>query len=166
MEDVNLTIEPMTEDRVEAFWSAVASVARERRYLASVKAFPLESTRDFVNGILDGNGVSFIGLHDGELIGWCDVVRPPHEGFQHSGRLGMGVLANYRGRGLGRRLLESTIAAARDMGITRIELEVFASNTAAVEFYKKAGFVDEGIKRGARIMDGKSDDIICMALFV
>jgi RimJ/RimL family protein N-acetyltransferase len=78
----------------------------------------------------------------------------------------MGVLAAYRGKGIGRNLLRSAISAARDVGITRIELEVFASNTVARRLYESAGFVEEGIKRNARIIDGKADDHISMALFL
>ena len=164
MADDDFTIEPISEDQVEAFWRAVGAVARERRHLVSVEAFPIESTREFVQKILNGGGVSFVALHNESLIGWCDIVRPAFEGFQHSGKLGMGVLAEYRGRGLGRRLLETAVTAARDMGMTRIELEVFASNTVALELYKKFGFVLEGVKRQARILDGNADDILCMAL--
>jgi ribosomal protein S18 acetylase RimI-like enzyme len=142
-------------------------VARERRYLATVElVHPREATVDFVRNIMAGNGSSFVALDNGELVGWCDVVRRPSEGYRHTGVLGMGVLAQYRGQGLGRRLLDATIGAARDIGISRVELEVFASNAVAVALYRKAGFTQEGVKRGARILDAETDDIVCMALFV
>jgi len=51
-----------------------------------------------------------------------------------------------------------------DEGLTRVELEVFASNTAAISLYTKCGFEREGVKRRARYIDGKYDDIILMAL--
>ena len=48
----------------------------------------------------------------------------------------------------------------------RIELEVFASNTRAVHVFEKAGFVREGLKRRARLLDGADDDVVCMALLL
>ncbi len=88
------------------------------------------------------------------------------EGFRHAGRMGMGVLPDYRGAGLGRRLLTETLEAARAIGIERVELEVFASNEAAIALYGRLGFVVEGIKKRARKLDGKYDDDLIMALFL
>jgi len=48
----------------------------------------------------------------------------------------------------------------------RIELEVFASNTAAINLYEKWGFVVEGVKKKTRKLDGLYDDLIVMSLFV
>jgi ribosomal protein S18 acetylase RimI-like enzyme len=82
-------------------------------------------------------------------VGWCDIIRNPHEGFRHVGRLGMGILPDYRGRGLGKQLAIQTIRAARQVGMERIELEVFASNGVAIALYRALGFVTEGTKRHA-----------------
>jgi ribosomal protein S18 acetylase RimI-like enzyme len=98
-------------------------------------------------------------------VGWCDIVRNPYEGFRHVGRLGMGLLPDYRRRGVGRQLAGQAIEAARQIGIERIELEVFASNTVAIALYRALGFVTEGTKRRARKLDGEYDDNVVMALF-
>jgi ribosomal protein S18 acetylase RimI-like enzyme len=76
----------------------------------------------------------------------------------------MGLLPEYRGRGLGRQLAVHAIEAARQKGIERIELEVFASNTPAIALYRALGFATEGTKRRARKLDGEYDDNIIMAL--
>jgi ribosomal protein S18 acetylase RimI-like enzyme len=77
----------------------------------------------------------------------------------------MGILPEYRGRKIGMRLISETIADAFSKGITRVDLEVFASNTTALALYQKVGFIEEGRKRRARFLDGKYDDNIVMALF-
>jgi RimJ/RimL family protein N-acetyltransferase len=99
-----------------------------------------------------------------EVVGWCDIVRFGLEGFQHSGRLGMGLLAHVRGQGVGRRLAEATIDAAKARGIERIELEVFASNVRAIRLYERLGFAHEGVRLRARKLDGAYDDNVLMAL--
>jgi RimJ/RimL family protein N-acetyltransferase len=48
-------------------------------------------------------------------------------------------------------------------GFTRIELEVFESNARAIALYERRGFVHEGRKRAARILDGRTEDVLCMA---
>jgi ribosomal protein S18 acetylase RimI-like enzyme len=74
------------------------------------------------------------------------------------------VLPAVRGRGVGRRLAEAAIAAAKAQGAERIELEVFASNTRAITLYETLGFVREGVRRRARKLDGEYDDVVLMAL--
>jgi ribosomal protein S18 acetylase RimI-like enzyme len=76
----------------------------------------------------------------------------------------MGVLKGYRGMGIGRGLLMAALDKARARGLERIELEVFASNQAAIALYKSAGFVIEGIKKRGRKLEGIYDDVVCMAL--
>jgi GNAT superfamily N-acetyltransferase len=150
----------------DSFHACLDEVARERRWLAIVEAFPVASVRDFVAKNAAGAAVQFFAVTVAEdrVAGWCDVIPKRHDGFRHSGVLGMGVLAPWRGRGLGGALLETTLAECRSRGITRIELEVYASNAAARELYAKRGFVVEGVKRGARILDGVEDDNVVMAL--
>jgi ribosomal protein S18 acetylase RimI-like enzyme len=77
----------------------------------------------------------------------------------------MGLLPEYRGRGLGRRLATQAIESARQAGIERVELEVFASNQPAIALYRTLGFVIEGVKKMARKLDGTYDDNVLMALF-
>jgi ribosomal protein S18 acetylase RimI-like enzyme len=77
----------------------------------------------------------------------------------------MGVVKDYRRQGIGTKLMERAIIEAKGQGLERIELEVYASNTPAINLYEKRGFNHEGVKRRARKLDGVYDDIIVMALF-
>jgi predicted GNAT family N-acyltransferase len=53
----------------------------------------------------------------------------------------MAVLATYRGRGVGRQMLDALVADARDRGYVRVALN---AQDHAVEFYAKAGFTPFG----------------------
>ncbi|GAC1305428.1 MAG: GNAT family N-acetyltransferase [Vulcanimicrobiaceae bacterium] len=53
----------------------------------------------------------------------------------------MAVSARARGRGVGRALLGALVAEARGRGFARAELH---AQTHAAEFYRKAGFSDDG----------------------
>jgi len=46
--------------------------------------------------------------------------------------------------------------------IERVELEVFAGNDRARRLYERHGFVVEGVRRGARKLDGRREDVIVM----
>jgi RimJ/RimL family protein N-acetyltransferase len=163
MEEIRIV--PTCEEHVEGFRAAVGVVARERRYIAMVDAPPLESAREFVRAVLADGGAHFVAIApDGQVVGWCDIHRNAREGFRHVGHLGMGLLPDYRGHGLGRRLMEAAITRAWETGLERVELEFFASNLRAKALYEKLGFVTEGVRRRSRKLDGVYDDNVFMAL--
>jgi RimJ/RimL family protein N-acetyltransferase len=47
-----------------------------------------------------------------------------------------------------------------------VELEVYPDNQAAVLLYEQFGFVAEGLRRRARKLDGRYQDIELMALWL
>lgn len=161
-----IRIVPTDERYAESFTHALDIVARERRFIGFIEGPPVESTRALIRHVLTGEGVQHFAItRSGDVVGWCDIIRRPLEGFRHAARMGMGVLPAYRGAGLGRLLLQKTLDAARATGIERVELEVFASNESAIALYRKLGFTVEGIKKNARKLDGRYDDDVIMALF-
>jgi ribosomal protein S18 acetylase RimI-like enzyme len=64
---------------------------------------------------------------------------------------------------VGRQLLDQALNAALGAGFRRVELEVYASNMAAVSLYQSRGFAVEGVKRAMRVLDGRVDDVVLMA---
>jgi ribosomal protein S18 acetylase RimI-like enzyme len=162
----NLQILPIAKEHAEGFHRCLDSVARERLYLAQLQAPPLDSTRAFVLSNIAGDVPQFVAVMDNEVVGWCDISPMKREGFTHCGELGMGVHQRYRRLGIGQQLIAHTIQKAKEIGLERIELEVFASNIPAIKLYEKLGFVTEGVKKKARKMGGNYDDIVEMALFV
>ena len=154
----------MTLDHVEGYRRALDVVARERKYLVLLEALPEPDTLRFVKSSLENGNPMMVALAGAEVIGWCDVLREFFPSRAHRGTLGMGLLPAWRGRGVGRRLLEATVAKARCEGFKRIELDVYADNPRAIALYEKAGFVREGIVRDASLIDGVFRDAILMAI--
>lgn len=75
----------------------------------------------------------------------------------------MGVRSDWRGRGLGRSLLEATLAEADARGVLRVELSVHSDNPRAIALYIRNGFIEEGRKLGARIKGNAVLDVLLMA---
>lgn len=162
-----IRIVPTGQAHAESFSRCVDAVARERRWIGYVQGPGVEASRQFIHHVRQGGGVHLVAVDaQDDVVGWCDVERYGREGFTHGGRLGIGLRAEARGRGLGRRLLAAAIHAAREQGMERIELEVFASNTRAIALYESLGFAREGLKRRARKLDGAYDDDLIMALLM
>ncbi len=159
-------ITPIREEHVAGFHAALDSVARERLYLKLVAAPPLDAVRHAVLESIERGVPRYVALCDGNVIGWCDITPDRYEGFRHNGELGMGVIKEFRNQGAGTRLLRATIARAKEIGLKRVELEVFVSNAEAIRLYAKEGFIVEGIKKYARRIDGYADDILIMAMYI
>ena len=107
----------------------------------------------------------YVVLEGEKVVGWADIIPMSHPTMKHVGGLGMGVVANYRNQGIGGKLLTSVMQHAWDSGLKRLELEVFADNQAAIHLYEKHGYVQEGVKRYARLIDGTYQDIVVMAQY-
>ena len=155
---------PTEPGHAPALREALGSVARERRWLAAVEPFSEAETRAFIRINRLAGVPQFVAVAGPLVVGWCDIVRLyPHPGYEHNGRLGMGVVEGWRGRGLGRALIDRALGMAPEAGFERVELEVYGSNTAALALYRAFGFQVEGLKRAMRRLDGRVDDVVCMA---
>src|SRR5258708_37303346 len=76
----------------------------------------------------------------------------------------MGLLPQFRGHGIGTKLIQSARIAARAFGLRRVELTVREHNTGAIELYKKEGFEIEGVQRDASLVDGVYENVVFMAV--
>jgi len=165
----SITLRPSTTDDAECISKCIESIANERLYSRSLQGFTVEETRSFFISLQQNGGIQLVAVtnDDDNIIGWCDINCMQWRGMTHVGTLGMGVIKSHRGQGVGRKLLKEVlqrIFSENNNIITRVELEVFSSNDAAIHLYKSQGFVEEGRKRRARLLDGVEDDILIMGL--
>jgi [ribosomal protein S18]-alanine N-acetyltransferase len=120
-------------------------------------------TERFRESFGKGN-ISIVAEEDGEIVGGIGV-NP--SGIGGVAWLGMSIVAEHRGRGLGRELPDTAIEAAREAGYRKLELEVFPENARAIALYLRAGFEIEGLKRDHYPRrDGSIRSALLMALFL
>jgi RimJ/RimL family protein N-acetyltransferase len=158
-------IVPITEEHISGFRAAVDAVARERRYLAFLEAPPLENVTRFVLDNIEHGYPQFVVASADTVVGWCDVL--PNRTrviYSHCGTLGVGLLPDFRGKGIGPKLMGQTIDAAFAFGLTRIELTVREENVNAIALYKSLGFEIEGLHRNAVCIEGQYENLYSMAL--
>jgi RimJ/RimL family protein N-acetyltransferase len=161
---INADVVPMAPEHAEGYWRALDTIARERKYLTLLEAFPLSQTSEFLLSLIERGDPVFVALASGEVVGWCDIRRDPFPSHSHRGTLGMGVVPDYRGRGIGGHLLGHAVKKAFATGFVRVELSVRVDNARAIRLYEKVGFVKEGVLRDAVFVDGEFHDTIAMAL--
>lgn len=81
----------------------------------------------------------------------------------HRCSMGLGILKEFHGFGLGTLLMERGLAFAKEAGYQCVELGVLADNVAAMGLYKKMGFEESGcIPDAFHLDDGRWIDEISM----
>jgi ribosomal protein S18 acetylase RimI-like enzyme len=159
-----IKVRQITEADIVGFHVALDAVARETSFLRGNKAPPFDAVASFVLNNIETRNPQFVAIaHEEKVVGWCDIVRGRGAHERHLGELGMGVIAEWRGRGIGKKLLVETVAAADAEKLLRIELSVHSDNLRAISLYRDFGFVEEGRKIKARLKSSVPVDVILMA---
>lgn len=78
------------------------------------------------------------------VVGYVGVWGMPPEGEVCN----VAVAPGYRGRHIGKNLMQAAVRLAAKKGMTSLFLEVRASNAAAKHLYKGLGFQETGVRRG------------------
>ncbi|HSZ46975.1 MAG TPA: GNAT family acetyltransferase [Streptosporangiaceae bacterium] len=98
---------------------------------------------------LAADGANLVVLESGsELVGSVMVGYDGHRGWVNY----LAVRPDHRGRGFGRLLMADAERRLRALGCPKLNLQVRGSNTAAIEFYRRLGFVvDDSVSLGLRL---------------
>ena len=108
------------------------------------------------------DAVSVGAFANGRLVGNSDISRMQSGDMRHVGLLGIAILEGYRGIGLGQRVLTLLLENAKKIGLTLVELEVFANNGRAIHVYEKMGFREAGRIPGKIYRNGEYTDMVFM----
>lgn len=78
---------------------------------------------------------------------------------RHVGRIGISVHSEWQGKGVGKALMAAAVDMADNwLNLTRLELEVYSDNEAAIRLYERFGFTYEGTMRQHAFRDGEYVD--------
>ncbi len=91
------------------------------------------------------NEIEIVAVVDGVVAGTAGIeaVGAKYK-LEHRAELGIAILKEYWGLGIGKALMEACIECAKYAGYTQLELNAVAENERAVSLYKKMGFVEYG----------------------
>ena len=106
------------------------------------------------------NYLNLVAVVDDRVVGMVGL-----ETFQnrprrrHAGRIGISVHDEFQGKGVGTALMAAVVDLADNwLNLTRLELEVYADNAAAIHLYERFGFSYEGTLRQHAFRNGKYVD--------
>jgi putative acetyltransferase len=103
---------------------------------------------------------TLVGIIDERIVGMVSVVTfPERPRRKHVGVIAICVDGDWQGKGVGAALMRAIVDLADNwLNLTRLELEVYADNEAAIHLYERFGFEVEGILRRHAFRDGEYVD--------
>lgn len=91
-------------------------------------------------------GAVLTAVWDGVPCGVANLYLHPYKKLSHQSLFAIIVDEKHRGKGVGKKLLQSLIILAKEKGVELLHLEVYEHNPAA-HLYRKLGFKEYGIQR-------------------
>lgn len=146
------------------------TVEAESDFLLYGKDERTQSTQKVRKQIIEwkqsGHSAIFIAILNGEHVGFLMMIGNTAKRAAHRAEIHMGVQANARRKGIATALLQKAEEWAAAKGVTRLELTVVEEDWPARKLLEKAGYVSEGTRQDAIIINGKTYDEIFMAKFL
>ena len=112
------------------------------------------------------NEIELVAVIDGKVAGTAGIEAVGNKyKVKHRAELGISILKEYWGLGLGKALVQACIRCAREAGYAQLELNVVAENERAIALYKSLGFEDFGRNpRGFNSRTGGYQELVYMLL--
>jgi L-amino acid N-acyltransferase YncA len=154
------------EDRLATLETELRSPEERRQWLASRGArHPVIVAETTVGGSAPrGVGGAARGPPPPPTtVGWASLnVFNPREAYRFVADISVYVERAWRGKGVGRALLEQLVGLGREHGFHKLVLSAFPFNDGGMALYSKLGFRTVGIYREQGLLDGKWVDTVVM----
>jgi L-amino acid N-acyltransferase YncA len=100
---------------------------------------------------------------DGRVVGWGSLNSfNPRPVYDLVADFSVYVERAWRGKGVGRVLLDALVVKARALGYHKLVLAAFPFNEAGMRLYEKTGFRQVGVYKEQGRVDGRFVDIVIM----
>ena len=113
-----------------------------------------------IRNSVEGDNFLLVAEADGRLVGYLSAEKGSLNRIAHSAYIVVGILSEYRGKGIGTGFFRRLDIWAEEMKVSRLELTVICENSVAKHLYEKNGFE---IERKSVLVDGKYLDEFYMA---
>lgn len=107
---------------------------------------------------------SLVARSDGKMVGCTAIFVDEMSWSKHVGELRVLVGPAWRGRGLGRTLIQECFAQALELGLTKLVAQMTVDQRAAIAVFEELGFRAEALLSGhVADRDGKMHDLVLLA---
>ena len=161
-----VTIRPLrADDKTELRRFFLRAPEEDRFYLNSAVTAP-EMIREFTEGIDFEQTIPLVAADGDRILADSTLHRSRRAARRHVGELRVVVDPDFRGRGLGARLIRELVQVGRDVGLSKLFFELVGRRESdAIQAAGAAGFQRTAVLEG-RVRDiyGSLQDLIIMEL--
>jgi len=120
--------------------------------------------RAWLDALQSGDITSLAARCQGELIGCTGVLVDPHSWSRHVGELRVVLAPVWRGRGLGRRLVQESFACALGLGLDKLVVHMTVDQRASITVFEELGFRAEAVlRKHVKDSQGRSFDLAVLS---
>ncbi|MGI8743173.1 MAG: GNAT family N-acetyltransferase [Bryobacteraceae bacterium] len=162
-EGVPFVIRKATEADAEAIIAILKGIASERIYTAINRPWSADQQRQHLASLSAREAIHVAETGRQAIIGYqaLELWAPTLDSIAHVGQIGTFLRPEWRRRGIGEALFQSTVVFALRRDFLKLVIQVRSSNVPAQFFYKKLGFRECGrLTRQVRIGEQEDDEII------
>jgi RimJ/RimL family protein N-acetyltransferase len=118
----------------------------------------------WMDSIRDGRLHSLAARDGGTMVGCTAIVVDALSWSRHVGELRVLVAPSWRGRGLGRVLIQACFAQALELGLEKLVAQMTVDQGAAIAVFEELGFRAEALLRNqVKDRDGRLHDLALLS---
>lgn len=118
----------------------------------------------WLDSVAEGGIISLAARCDGELVGCTAIVIDPHSWSRHVAELRVMISPVWRGRGLGRLLIQECFALALGFGLEKLYVQMTVDQRSAIAVFEELGFRAEAVLRDhVKDRDGSTHDLAILS---
>jgi RimJ/RimL family protein N-acetyltransferase len=158
-----VTLRPASPDDATAIIAAVRSSAQDRSYvLMEIYGKDAAAQRTYIERLDRGHNLFLVATVNDQIVGilalldslLCSLPGPALS-------LGVHIVREWRGRGIGSALLRYALRWAAAHGFAAVAADLFTTNERSLHLFQKAGFREEACQRRAvRVGAGAISEVI------
>lgn len=149
----------LSVDEAEQFWSLMNQLDYETKYMLyepGERTKNLSEIESIIRDSAEGHDFLLVAETDNKLIGYISAQKGRMNRIAHSAYIVVGILTDYRGKGIGTKFFKRLNVWAEENNVVRLELTVICENEAAKHLYTNSDFEIEGMKRKSTSNNRKS----------
>jgi len=123
------------------------------------QAYPYPWSAGILRDCLEAGHWGWVASSRGEIAAYAVVQAVLDEAHL----LNVCVAPGWQGLGVGRGMLQSVMQQCLERDMTRMLLEVRASNISAIGLYRSLGFQQDGVRKGYYPASGGREDAVLMS---
>jgi RimJ/RimL family protein N-acetyltransferase len=166
--DKDLIVRNLKKDDFCAIYKIRVELAKERAFVIYHK---IPKKREYIKTFKrmlvkakSRNAIYLVAEINKKVVGLCGVERALGDVKNHIGYLFIWISRNYRGMGLGTKLMKTMLKLAKKY-FKIIRLDVAVANKIAIKLYSQLGFRKEGLLKKEYFINGKYYDAVVMSYY-